>query len=277
MSTGIKIQALCDSRGIKISRLEADLKFSKGSINKNDPNKMQSDRIRDIAKYFDVTPSYLMTDMVYCVCPICGVAYDPLNETTILSHNSLHQNFLNLRDKVGYLMNLSEASTKRAIAETFLEKGDLPDDGKTFHYETLLRCDFAEYAYEKDFIVDISYADFMRNEIKEKKHFDLIPNTVVKNLTAKYNVKPDEEDIPLIELFQTDKEFMSNITDLWDLPKALRHDVYKAIRHAKRDYADKEYYTNPYANIDIQECNDYNSLNPNCKECVRGGKNHEEN
>lgn len=264
MSTSIKIKALCDFNHIKISKLETDLNFSRGSINKNDPNKMQSDRIRDIAKYFNVTPSYLMTDMVYCICPTCGVAYDPLNETTIESHNALHDNFLKLRDNVGYLMNLSEAATKRAIAESFLEQGNLPDDGKTFHYETLLRCDYAEYAYDNNFIVDISYYDFLREEIREKKYFNLIPESVIKNIMVKYNVDTTDNDVPTSDLFKSDKEFMSNITDLWDLPQELRYDVYKAIRHAKRDYADKEYYTNPYAN-NSKNCHD--NYDPNSEKC----------
>lgn len=270
MSTGVKIQALCDFKGIKISRLENDLNFSKGSINKNDPNKMQSDRLRDIAKYFDVTPTYLQTDMVYCVCPTCGVAYDPLNEITIESHESLHKNFITLREKVGYLLNLSEAATKRAIAETFLEKEDIPDDGKVFHYETLIRCDYSDYAYENNFIVNISYSDFIKNEILEKKYFNLISDSVIKNLMVKYNIDPNESKVPLIDMFKNDKEFMSNITDLWDLPQELRYDVYKAIRHAKRDYADKEYYTNPYANTS-KNCHDnYDPNSEKCKSCRKG-------
>lgn len=274
----VKIRELCQRDNTSITKLESFLGYGNGSLTKNQGKSVKPERIREIAKYFNVTPTYLMTDMVYCVCPTCGVAYDPLNEITIESHNTLHKNFLELRDRVGYLLNLSEAATKRAIAETFLEKGDLSDDGKIFHYETLVRCDYSDYAYENNFVVNINYSDFVKNEIRDRKYFNLISESVIKNLMVKYNVSPsDDSDTPLIDLFQSDKEFMSNITDLWDLPQALRYDVYKAIRHAKRDYADKEYYTNPYANIDIKECNDYNSLNPNCKDCARGKMYEEDN
>ena len=115
--------------------------------------------------------------------------------------------------------------------------------------------------------MDINYLDFIRQEIRERKYFDLLPQSVIKNLFVKYNIDPDSEDTPLIDLFQTDKEFMSNITDLWDLPQQLRYDVYKAIRHAKRDYADKEYNTNPYANVS-NHCHDkYDPNSERCKEC----------
>lgn len=271
MSTGVKIQALCDFMGIKISKMEKDLGFSKGSTMKNDPNKMQSDRLRDIAKYFNVTPTYLQTEMVYCVCPTCGVAYDPLDKMTIESHEMLHTNFVNLRDKVGYLLNTTQAGTKRIIAESFLEDPNIPVEGKVFHYETIVQCDFAEYASSNNFVVDMSYSDFIKDEIREKKYFDLIPLSVIKNLTVKYNVDPNDNNVPLIDLFQTDKEFMTNITDLWDLPKQLRYDVYKAIRHAKRDYADKEYYTNPYAST-LTTCYDYDENNDKCQKCEKGGK-----
>ena len=250
MSTGVKIQALCDVKKISISKLEKDLGFGKGSLSgKNDPNKMQSDRLRDIAKYFNVTPTYLQTDMLYCVCPICGIAYNPLEDVTIEVHDMLHKNYVDLRDKIGYLLNPTEAATKRAVAEASLTNPKVPDEGKVFHYETMIQSDFAEYAYSNNFVVDISYYDFLKNVIREKRYFDITPPAVIKNLISKYNVDMNNDNVSLIELFQNDKEFMANITDLWDLPQQLRYDVYKAIRHAKRDYADREYYTNPYANV----------------------------
>lgn len=272
-----KIRALCDHDGISVTKLEDILGYTHGAIIRNSADSMKSEKIRTIANHFSVTPTYLLTDMKYCVCPICAVAFDPLDDDDIDQHHRLHNNYVKLRDKMGYLLNPSQAASKRSVAKSFLEEPNLPDEGKIFHYETLVQCDFAEHAYFNDFLIDISYSDFIKEEIRLKRYFELLNPSIIKTLSSKYNVNPDEEDIPIIELFQTDKEFMSNITDLWDLPQALRYDVYKAIRHAKRDYADKEYYTNPYANIDIQECNDYNSLNPNCKECVRGGKKHEEN
>lgn len=270
MSTGKKIEDLCAKKGIKISKLEGDLNFSRGSLTKNDPNAMRSDRVRDIAKYFGVTPTYIMTDMVYNVCPICGAAFNPLSETELSLHDRLHENYLTLRDKLGYLLNPTQAANKRVVAMAQLENSDIPDDGKVFHYETLVQCDFAEYAFFNNFIVDIAYVDFLRDEIKERKYFDLIPQSVIKNLTMKYNVELNDDDKPLIDLFQSDKTFMSNITDLWDLPPQLRYDVYKAIRHAKRDYADREYYTNPYASIP-ESCHDFDPTNEKCQNCERKG------
>ena len=246
-----KIKGLCEYHKIPISKLEADLVFSNGSLTNNDPGAIRNDRVRKVADYFGVTPTYLMTDMVYCVCPVCGTAYDPLDKEGYSkeNHQKLHENYLKLRDKIGYLMNPTEASAKREVAKSCLELKDEPDDGKVFHYETMIQCDFAEYAYANDFLIETSYPDFIKQQLRMKKYFELLPNAVIKNVTSKYDIDPDSEDTPLIDLFQTDKEFMSNITDLWDLPKELRIDVYKAIRHAKRDYADKEYYTNPYANV----------------------------
>lgn len=248
MSIGAKIEDLCKYNDIKTSKLESILEFSRGSLTKNDPNAMGANRIRVIAEYFGVTPTYLMTDMLYCICPVCGVAFNPLDNTTIESHKILHGNFISLRDRIGYLLNPSQAATKRDVAKNYLEKTDIPDEGKVFHYETLVQCDFAEYAYMNNFIVEVSYSDFIKDEIRERKYFELISASIMKNLTVKYNVELNDQETPLIDLFQQDKEFMTNITDLWDLPRELRLDVYKAIRHAKRDYADREYFTNPYAN-----------------------------
>ena len=258
-----KIRELCKFNGISVTKLEVALGYGNGSITKH--STLRSDRIQEIAKYFNVTPTYLLTDMKFCVCPVCGVAYDPLDTSVIKMHIQSHYNYIVLRDKIGYLLNPSEASTKRAIAMQHLEQNDIPDEGKIFHYETLMQCDFAEYAYFNDFVIDISYSDFIKEKIKERKYFNLLPQTVIKNITVKYNVEVNNNETPLIELFQNDKEFMTNITDLWDLPQQLRYDVYKAIRHAKRDYADKEYYTNPYANLN--KCQKYDPNNEKCKDC----------
>ena len=270
MSTAAKIKELCDFNNIPISKLESSLGFSNGSLTKNNPNTMRSDRIQAIAKFFNVTPTFLTSDMKYCVCPVCGAAYIPTEESDIEAHQKIHNNYLALREKNGYLLNPSQAATKRVVAESFIEDKEIPDDGKVFHYETMVQCDFAEYAFSKNFIVEVSYLDYMKQAIRLKKYFDLIPQSVRKNLSVKYDVDISQNETPLIDLFQKDKEFMSNITDLWDLPKALRYDVYKAIRHAKRDYADKEYYTNPYANIS-ENCHDnYDPDSEKCQNCRKG-------
>ena len=241
-----KIRNLCRFNGTSVTKLEVELGYGNGSITKN--TTIRSDRVRKIAEYFKVTPTYLMTDMKFCVCPVCATAFNPLEDESIAAHETLHENYIKLREKIGYLLNPTQAATKRIVAKSYLED-NLPDEGKVFHYETMVQCDFADYAYLNDFIVEMSYSDFIKQEIRERKYFELISKAVAKNIMAKYNVDPDEEDTPLIDLFQKDKVFMQYITDLWDLPEELRIDVYKSIRHAKRDYADKEYFTNPYASI----------------------------
>lgn len=260
-----KIRNLCRFHGTSVTKLEVALGFGNGSITKN--STIRSDRVQKIAEYFEVTPTYLMTDMKYCVCPVCAVAYDPLDVDNLDQHHLLHSDYVILRNKIGYLLNPSEAASKRAVATALLKGKNLPDDGKVFNYETLVQCDFAEYAYFNKFIIDISYNEFIKQEIREKKYFEYLNPAIIKSLSSKYNVNPDEETKPLIDLFQEDKEFMSNITDLWDLPQSLRLDVYKAIRHAKRDYADKEYYTNPYANISNNCHDNYDPNSEKCRNC----------
>lgn len=247
MALMTKIRSLCDFNGISITKLEEILGYKHGAIIRNNTDSMKSEKIRTIGKYFNVTPTYLMTDMKFNVCPVCAIAFDPTSKEDIEMHEKSHKNYINLRDKIGYLLNPTQAASRRGIAEGFIEDGNIPDEGKVFHYETLVQCDFAEYAYFNNFDIDMSYADFIKEEIREQRYFDKIPESVIKNLMSKYNINPDENSVPPMELFQRDKEFMANMTDLWDLPPELRLDVYKAIRHAKRDYADKEYYTNPYA------------------------------
>lgn len=54
------IKKLCDERGIKISTLERDLDFSRGSIYKMVSSAPSSDKVKKIADYFDVSTDYLL-------------------------------------------------------------------------------------------------------------------------------------------------------------------------------------------------------------------------
>ena len=56
------IKSLCDSRGIPVTVLEAQLGFSRGSIGKmKTAQDAKSDRIKIIADYFGVSPEYILT------------------------------------------------------------------------------------------------------------------------------------------------------------------------------------------------------------------------
>lgn len=57
--SAIRISSLCKENGISIQALEKKLGFSNGSIAKC--KSMSADRIFVIAKYFDVTPEWLLT------------------------------------------------------------------------------------------------------------------------------------------------------------------------------------------------------------------------
>lgn len=56
------IKKLCEENDVTISKLERDLKFSRGSISKIDEHKPSMDRIAKIAMYFNVSPMTLLVD-----------------------------------------------------------------------------------------------------------------------------------------------------------------------------------------------------------------------
>lgn len=58
MTTFDIIKDLCEKKGISIRKLEQDLGFGNGSIAKTN-QKIQADRLRDIADYFGVSMDYL--------------------------------------------------------------------------------------------------------------------------------------------------------------------------------------------------------------------------
>lgn len=238
MSIVYKIQELCVFNGITIAELEKRLGYSNGSIKKSSTQTIRSDRVVEIANFFDVTPSYLLSNSTHNVCPVCAFNYDPLDENDISFHHQIHENFIKLRNKMGYLMDISQAASKKQFAKMKLKDEHTPHAEMIYSYETLLHCDFAEYAFENNYEIEIQYSDFIRNEIMKRKYFDLIPSHIIQNITLKYDINFDENNKPLIELIQDDNEFMANVTDFWELPQEFRADVCKAIKHAKRDYAE---------------------------------------
>lgn len=56
-----RVKSICKERKIPISKLESDLGFSNGYISSLKKGTFPDDRIRAIAKYFDLSVDYLMT------------------------------------------------------------------------------------------------------------------------------------------------------------------------------------------------------------------------
>ena len=246
MSIVFKIEELCRSKKTTITELEKKLGYGNGAIKRSSNQTLRSDRVQEIAQHFGVSPTYLISDVSADICPICGFLYDPLDEKQSEIHNKIHNNFLNLKNKIGMLFNPAQANTKRVFAKEILQNKDTSEDEKTHEYETLLHCDYADYAFSKFYDVEIEYSEFIKNEIIKKKYFDLISLPIMQKIAVRYNIHLDKDEKPFIEKIQDDEEYMANITNLFNLPDEFRVDVYKAIRHAKRDYADKEYFTSMY-------------------------------
>ena len=240
MSIIFKIDELCHFNGTTITELEKILNYSNGSLKKSSTQTVRSDRVQDIASYFNVTPSFLLSDLTYDICPVCNFAFDPLNQEEVEMHETIHENFLSLRSKMGYLMSPNVASAKKAMIMNIIKTKQIPNEEKIQHYETLMLCDFTEYAKEFNFDVDLSYSDFVRNQIAERKYFNFLPENVSRNIAVKHNVDLAINNAPLSVQINSDKEFMQNVADMWRLPQDLKIDVYKAIRHAKRDYEDSQ-------------------------------------
>ena len=58
MSTKEIIKMLCDKKGISVTGLEKELGYGNGSLSKGD--NLKSERLFEIAKYFNVTMEFLM-------------------------------------------------------------------------------------------------------------------------------------------------------------------------------------------------------------------------
>ena len=59
MTSVDKVKAICKEKKIPISRVEKDLGYANGYIGQLRKGVFPSDRLMEIAKYFDVSPEYL--------------------------------------------------------------------------------------------------------------------------------------------------------------------------------------------------------------------------
>lgn len=57
-----KLKTLCEERGTSFRKLEIDLGFSNGSVNKWDKVTPSADKLLTVANYFGVSPSYFFTE-----------------------------------------------------------------------------------------------------------------------------------------------------------------------------------------------------------------------
>lgn len=240
MSIVYKLLQLCQFNDTTITELETNLGFSRGSIKKSSTHTLRSDRVQEIATYFNISPSYLLSDSQYDMCPICGFSFDPLNKADVEMHKIQHENFQLLRSKMGYLMTPSEAECRARKALEILNSAEATDSEKIISYESLMLCDFTKYAKESNYDPNISYIEFVRTQISERKYIDLLSEEAFRNIANKHDVDLVLNNAPLITQIKSDKEFMQRISDMWRLPQDLKLDVYKAIRHAKRDYEDSQ-------------------------------------
>lgn len=62
MSIQEKIRNLCKKKGISVTDLEKELGFGNGSLTKKGLTSIRSDRLYSIAKYFDVSMEYFLSD-----------------------------------------------------------------------------------------------------------------------------------------------------------------------------------------------------------------------
>lgn len=246
MSVIYKIEELCRFHGTTITELEKVMGYSNGSLRRSTNQTLRSDRIQQIAEHFEVTPTYLINEMRHDICPVCAFLYNPLEKKDVIMHHQIHKNFIALKNKFGFLMNITQAASSRLYAKADLLDSSASKAKKAYSYELLLHCDFADYAFSQRYIVDIEYPDFIKNEIISKKYFDLVSTQILSEIMLKFDVHLNYDEKPFIEKIQDDAEFMANISNLWELPQEFRDDVYKAVRHAKRDLADREYFTTMY-------------------------------
>lgn len=87
------IKTLCDEQNVKITVLERDLNFSRGSIYKMAESSPSADKIKKLADYFNVSTDYLLgrttTKNGHCISGKEEMTYDILLRAYLNSKNKL--------------------------------------------------------------------------------------------------------------------------------------------------------------------------------------------
>lgn len=216
MGVAERIKRLCDANKLPIYKLESNLGFSNGSITKNNPNAMRSDRLQSIADFFLVGTDYLITDTTIGICPICKFPYDPLSEPCVELHKKRHDTYIEACKNFGKIHDYTETLTvPKYIKHIFTDLAyheysekkflEIVDERLDYEFSDFIWFEVSSYGFSNDIDKRKYRWEWKRFYIEENiKPNEDISLKVCNIIRQKYEVR----ELTPEEVLQESKDFM---------------------------------------------------------------------
>lgn len=155
----------------------------------NNKRKLDSETLKQLSDYFNISYDFLLNDSEIDSCPICGLTYSPFEKEDFEEHKIIHNNFLNFPDKELFL-TYKDREIKKKNAYKILQNNNSSTLEKVDSVIKLYQCWFARSLETQKFNINHplfnEYVAMLLNRSDSKKD---LPEPVYKLLVEKYGLK----------------------------------------------------------------------------------------
>lgn len=184
-----RLEKLREKQDIGQGKLEKELGFSNGSINKWKTSVPKIDAVRKVSEYYNVTTDYLLGKEDKTVCKECGVSYDPLDDFDCSVHERYHNQILKAQKEYKNLLPYSEIYK---VSTDSFSKMKNNDENFFKELSRYLNAIFSQYIYlNYDENAHVNYKEFCESNIAGMINSGDIPSDKVDVLAKKLNLYED--------------------------------------------------------------------------------------
>ena len=185
-----------DLRGLtdyKVSKL-GNIKGGTAPISnwKNGVYKLKDDKMQLIASVLAVDIEYLKGNVPFTRCPVCGISYDLLLNSSNKEHEEFHQKFLSIKDKYPFFMCYTDAEKQRTDSIYAFRSYQKSVEEKVTAFDKYLEASFSLEIIRNNYELNsLDYDKFCRVEVSTLYSDDCISQEFIDTLIEKYGIDRD--------------------------------------------------------------------------------------
>ena len=159
---------------------------------KNGVYKLKDDKMQLIASVLAVDIEYLKGNVPFTRCPVCGISYDLLLNSSNKEHEEFHQKFLSIKDKYPFFMCYTEAEKQRTDSIHAFRSYQKSIEEKVAAFDKYLESAFSlEILRNNCELSGLDYDQFCRTEVSTLHADDCISQEFIDALIEKYGIDKD--------------------------------------------------------------------------------------
>ena len=187
-----RIKALCKVKKTSMNKVEIELGFGTGYISKLNESQPNSGKLQKIADHLDVSLDYLMGNIDYVICPLCGFLDNPLSEQSRKEHEEFHNTFLTIKEKYPFFSGYTEADKQRTDSICAFRSYQKSMEEKVAAFDKYLEAAFSLEIIRNNYeLKGLDYNQFCRTEVSTLYTDDCISHEFIDTLIEKYGIDRD--------------------------------------------------------------------------------------